>query len=154
MAKTDFKSVDQYIAAQPRDAQPILQRVRSTIHKALPAAEEVISYQIAGYRLHGAVVLYFAGFKEHYSLYPANARLIAALKDELAPYEYNTKGTVRFSYAQPVPVGLIGRIARFRAAEAKELAAAKAAAREARKAKGKALVKPKAKAKRAPSKKA
>ena len=46
MAKTDFKSVNQYIASKPKDVRGILQRVRSTIRKAVPAAEEVISYQI------------------------------------------------------------------------------------------------------------
>ena len=137
MAKTDFKSVDEYIATHPRDAQPTLQRVRSTIRKALPAAEEVISYQIAGYRLHGGVVLYFAGFKEHYSIYPANARLIAAFKDELTPYEYNNKGTIRFPLKRPVPVGLIGRIAKFRAKEAEAYAKAKQAKAKAKSARPK-----------------
>ena len=73
MAKTDFKSVDEYIASQPEAAQGVLQRVRSTIRKALPEAEEVISYQIPAYKLHGGPVLYFAGWKQHYSLYPATA---------------------------------------------------------------------------------
>ena len=71
MAKTDFKSVDEYIATHPEDVQAILQRVRSTIRKAVPGAEEVISYQIPTYKLHGGYVVYFAGWKQHYSLYPA-----------------------------------------------------------------------------------
>lgn len=61
MGKTDFKSVDDYIATHPEDVQVILQRVRSTIRKAVPGAEEVISYQIPTYRLHGGYVVYFAG---------------------------------------------------------------------------------------------
>jgi uncharacterized protein YdhG (YjbR/CyaY superfamily) len=111
MAKTDFKSVDQYIATHPEDVRAILQRVRSTIRKAVPGAEEVISYQIPTYKLHGIAVLYFAGWKQHYSLYPATARLVAAFKDDLAPYEFNNKGTIRFPLSQPVPVKLIERIA-------------------------------------------
>ena len=71
MAKTDFKSVDEYIASQPEAVQGVLERVRSTIRKAVPGAEEVISYQIPAYKLHGRAVLYFAGWKQHYSLYPA-----------------------------------------------------------------------------------
>ena len=70
MAKTDFKSVDEYIATHPPDVQAILQRVRSTIHKAVPKAEEAISYQIPTFKLHGSYVVYFAGWKKHYSLYP------------------------------------------------------------------------------------
>ena len=113
MAKTDFKSVDEYIASQPAAVQSILGRVRSTIRKAVPAAEEVISYKMPTYKLHGGPVLYFAGWKQHYSLYPATARVVAAFKDELAPYEVN-KGTIRFPLSEPVPVKLIGRIAKRR----------------------------------------
>ena len=127
MAKTDFKSVDEYLATFPEDVQAILRRVRSTICKAVPGAEEVISYQIPAYKLHGGTVLYFAGWKRHYSLYPATAPLVEAFKDDLAPYEVNDKGTIRFPLSQSVPVKLIGRIAKFRAREAAEDAQAKRA---------------------------
>jgi uncharacterized protein YdhG (YjbR/CyaY superfamily) len=116
VAKTDFKSVDEYIASQPEAVRSILGRVRGAIRKAVPEAEEVISYQIPAYKLQSGPVLYFAGWKQHYSLYPATGRVIAAFKDELAPYEID-KGTIRFPLSQPVPVQLIGRIARFRAKE-------------------------------------
>jgi uncharacterized protein YdhG (YjbR/CyaY superfamily) len=127
MAKTDFKSVDEYIATQPQGVQKILQQVRDTIRKALPGVEEGISYQIPAFRLHGATVLYIAGWKEHYSLYPAGAKLIAAFEKDLTPYEYNDKGTIRFPLSMPVPVKLIERIARFRAKEAAERSKAKGA---------------------------
>ncbi len=127
MAKTDFKSVDEYIETKPDDVQKVLQRVRSTIRKALPQAEEVISYQIPTYKLRGEYVLYFAGWTRHYSLYPAGDRLVAAFKDDLAPYEIS-KGTIRFPISEPVPVKLIERIARFKAKEAADRAKAKAAA--------------------------
>jgi uncharacterized protein YdhG (YjbR/CyaY superfamily) len=116
VAKTDFKSVDEYLASQPEAVRSILGRVRGAIRKAVPEAEEVISYQIPAYKLQSGPVLYFAGWKQHYSLYPATGRVIAAFKDELAPYEID-KGTIRFPLSQPVPVQLIGRIARFRAKE-------------------------------------
>ena len=119
MAKTGFKSVDEYIRSQPEAVQGILGRVRSAIRKAVPGAEEGISYKIPTYKLHGGAVLYFAGWKQHYSLYPAKERLVAAFKDELAPYKVD-KGTIRFPLSQPVPVKLIGRIAKFRAKEAAE----------------------------------
>ena len=117
MAKTDFNSVDEYIASQPEAARDKLERVRSIIRKALPEAEETISYRIPAYKLDGKAVIYFAGWKRHYSLYPATAQLVAACKDELAPYEVE-KGTIRFPLSEPVPVKLIGRIAKFRAEEA------------------------------------
>jgi uncharacterized protein YdhG (YjbR/CyaY superfamily) len=120
MAKTDYKSVDEYIASQPEAVQRLLERVRNAIRKAVPEAEEVISYQIPTYKLHGKAVLYFAGWKQHYSLYPATRKLITAFKDELAPYEYNDKGTIRFPFEGALPVRLIGRIAKFRATEVAE----------------------------------
>ena len=126
MAKTAFKSVDEYIATHPRDVQAILQRVRSTIRKAVPGAEEVISYQIPTFKLHGGYVVYFAGWKQHYSLYPATDHLVAAFKDDLVPYKVD-KGTIRFPLSQPVPVQLIERIAKFLAKEASERARAKLA---------------------------
>src|SRR6266480_6127124 len=126
MAKTDFKSVNQYIASKPKDVRGILKRVRSTIRKAVPAGEEMISYQIPTYKLNGVAVLYFAAWKQHYSLYPASDALVAAFKDELAPYELS-KGTIRFPLSEPVPVKLIGRIAKFRAKEVAEREKAKAA---------------------------
>ncbi len=149
MAKTAFPSVDAYIATHPKDVQTILQRVRATIRKALPAAEEVISYQIAAYKLHGSVVIYFAGFKQHYSIFPANARLVAAFKEDLAPYEVNNKGTIRFPLGKPVPVGLIARIAKFLAKQAAERAQAKLAAPKKVKRAPKKVKRAPAKAKRA-----
>ena len=117
MAKTAFKSVDEYIATQPPDAQAVLQRVRSAIRKAVPGAEEAISYQIPTYKRNGRYVVYFAGWKKHYSLYPASSRLLAEFKDDLAPYEIE-KATIRFPLSEPVPVRLIARIAKFMAKEA------------------------------------
>ena len=126
MAKTDYKSVDQYIAAQPEDARTVLKRVRGIVKKAVPDAEEVISYQIPGYRHAGGFFLYFSGWKEHYSLYPATDDLVAELKDDIAPYLAN-KNTMRFDLTDPIPTRLIERIAKLRAKEVAKKATAKAA---------------------------
>jgi uncharacterized protein YdhG (YjbR/CyaY superfamily) len=114
MAKTDFKSVTEYIASKPRDVQVLLKRVRAAIRKGVPAAEEGISYQIPAYKLNGVPVVYFAGWKNHFSLYPVSDALRAAFKNELAGYEIS-KGTIRFPYSEPVPADLIERLAKFRA---------------------------------------
>jgi uncharacterized protein YdhG (YjbR/CyaY superfamily) len=116
MAKTSFTSVDDYLAAQPTAAREILSRVRNTIRKAIPNAEETISYQIPTYKLAGATVIYFAGWKEHFSLYPATQTMLADLGDDLAPYKI-AKGTIRFELLEPVPLQLINRIAKHRANE-------------------------------------
>jgi uncharacterized protein YdhG (YjbR/CyaY superfamily) len=131
MAKSSLKTVDDYIASQPEAAQPALTQVRNAIRKALPAAEEVISYNIPTYKLDGAMVIYFAGWKQHYSLYPAGARLLAAFKDDLAAYEIN-KSTIRFALSAPVPVQLIQRIVKFRVTEAADREKARAKSRTKR----------------------
>jgi uncharacterized protein YdhG (YjbR/CyaY superfamily) len=131
MAKTSFRSVDAYIASQPETAQAALKRVRAIIRKALPEAEEVISYQIPAYKLPGGAVVYFAGWQHHFSIYPASAALVKALKADLAPYELS-KGTIRFPLGEKVPAKLIERIAKFRAKEVAERAKAKSSASKKR----------------------
>ncbi|HEU0017417.1 MAG TPA: DUF1801 domain-containing protein [Methyloceanibacter sp.] len=138
MAKTSFRSVDEYIAAQPEATQAVLECVRSIIRKALPDAEEVISYQIPAYKLPGGAVVYFAGWKQHYSIYPTTGPLVEALKAELAPYDLS-RGTIRFPLGEKVPAKLIERIAKFRAKEVVERAQAKA--RAPKKRPGRALPK-------------
>jgi uncharacterized protein YdhG (YjbR/CyaY superfamily) len=109
------KSVDEYIAAQPEAVRPKLEQVRAAIRTAVPQAVESIGYRIPGYKLHGRPMLYFAGFKEHYSLFAASGTFFAALEHELRGYELR-KGTVHFPLSKPVPSKLISRIAKLRAA--------------------------------------
>lgn len=119
MARTDFKSVDEYIKSLPPDTHLALRRVRAVIKKALPKATEGISYQIPVYKIDGRMVLYFAGFKNHYSIYPATGKLLKTLKKELTPH-LHSKATLRFDYGEKIPAALIARIARARAAEARD----------------------------------
>ena len=116
MAKAHFESVDEYIACQSEAARPVLAGVRTAILKALPAAEEVISYGMPAYKLSGERVIYFAAWKKHYALYAATKSVLEAFKTELAGYEVD-KGTIRFPFSEPVPVKLIRSIAIFRAKE-------------------------------------
>jgi uncharacterized protein YdhG (YjbR/CyaY superfamily) len=131
MAKTNYNSVDEYIASQPEEVRGTLARVRNAIVKAIPDAEEVISYQIPTYKLNGRAVLYFAGWKQHYSLYPATQPVLKAFQSELASYEVS-KGTIRFPLSQPVPVKLIGQVAKLRAKEVAGRQKAKAPAKKKR----------------------
>jgi uncharacterized protein YdhG (YjbR/CyaY superfamily) len=115
MKKDVPKSVDAYIAAQPETTRPKLEQVRGAIRRAVPDAVEGIGYRMPGYKLHGKSMLYFAGFKEHYSLFATSGTFFAALAEELAGHNVG-KGTVQFSLSKPVPVKLISRIATLRAA--------------------------------------
>jgi uncharacterized protein YdhG (YjbR/CyaY superfamily) len=114
MAKNVPSSVEEYLAQRPVSTRAALETVRGAIRRALPHADEVIAYAIPAYKLDGKVALYFAGWKEHYSLYPAGDRVLAELRKGLQPYEVQ-RGTIRFPLNRPVPVTLIEKIAALRA---------------------------------------
>ncbi len=126
MAKV--QTVDAYIEAQPETIRPVLQQVRGTIRKALPRAEELISYDIPAYRVAGGVAIFFAGWKKHYSLHPVTAAHLEQLGVVSGPYALNDKGTIRFPLDRPVPATLITRLAKLRAKELAAASKAKAAA--------------------------
>jgi uncharacterized protein YdhG (YjbR/CyaY superfamily) len=110
-----FNTVDEYIGAQPEALRPKLQQVRAAIRKAVPEAQEGLGYGMPGYKFNGKPLLYFAGFKQHYSLFAASGTFFALLEEELKDYE-RRKGTVHFPLNKPVPIKLISRIAKIRAA--------------------------------------
>jgi uncharacterized protein YdhG (YjbR/CyaY superfamily) len=108
------KTIDEYIAGFPRDVQVTLEKIRRTIRKAAPDAEETIKYQMPTFTLKGNLV-HFAAFKKHIGFYPVPTG-IEAFKKELSVYE-GGKGSVQFPLDKPIPFGLIGRIVKFRAEE-------------------------------------
>lgn len=112
------RDIDDYIAGFPEDVQKILKKVKATIKKTAPDAEETISYQIPTFKLNGRYLIYFAGFKNHISLYPA-PRGAKEFKTELAAYE-GGKGTVQFPLDKPIPFDLIKRIVEFKVKENQE----------------------------------
>jgi uncharacterized protein YdhG (YjbR/CyaY superfamily) len=111
-ARSTPESVDSYIAGFPPDVQKMLERIRKTIRKAAPKATESISYQIPAYKVDGKVLIYFAGFAKHISVYPA-PRDAKEFKKELAAYK-GGKGTVQFPLDKPIPYDLITRIVKFK----------------------------------------
>ena len=104
------QSVDDYIAEFPADVQEVLQAVRRTIHATIPGAGEKISYRIPTVTLDGRWVVYFAGWRDHVSLYPV-PEVDAETAEQIAPYR-SGKGTLRFPLDQPVPHDLITRLVR------------------------------------------
>lgn len=105
------RDIDEYIAGFPKDVQEILEKIRATIRKAAPDAQEAIKYQIPTFTLNGNLV-HFAAFKKHIGLYPA-PRALEEFKDELSGYK-GAKGSVQFPLDQPIPFDLIGRIVEYR----------------------------------------
>jgi len=116
------KNIDEYIAGFPPEIQEILQKIRLTIRKAAPKAEEAIKYMMPTFTLNGNLV-HFAAFKNHIGFYPA-PKGIEAFKDELAAYELS-KGTIRFPLDKPIPYTLIGKIVKLRVTQNLEKSAAK-----------------------------
>jgi uncharacterized protein YdhG (YjbR/CyaY superfamily) len=111
MDTNKFADIDSYIAAFPPGTREKLQRIRETIKKAAPEAEEAISYGMPTFKLKGNLV-HFAAFKNHIGFYPAPWG-IEEFKEELSRWN-GGKGSVQFPNDQPMPLNLISRIVRFR----------------------------------------
>jgi uncharacterized protein YdhG (YjbR/CyaY superfamily) len=123
MAKADFKTPDEYIQTLSKDVQAILNEVRQTIQKAVPEAEEVISYQIPAFKYHGWI-FYVSAYKKHFSLScPPPFTVFEEFKKELSPYT-QSKSTIQFPLDEKVSVKLISQMSKYRAKQ--NLAAAKA----------------------------
>lgn len=119
---TKAASVEEYIRSFPPATQALLKQIRKTIRAAAPDAEEIISYGIAGYKQQG-MLIFFAGFSNHVSVYPA-PRTAPSFKKELDRYK-GGKGTVQFPLNEPLPLDLIKRMVKYRLAENEEKILAK-----------------------------
>lgn len=115
-------NIDEYIEGFPRDVQVLLEKLRMTIRKAAPRAEEAIKYQIPTFVLNGNLV-HFGAFKKHIGFYPASSG-VRKFSRELSAFE-GGKGTVRFPFDRPIPFSVVSRIVKFRVAENLERAEAK-----------------------------
>ncbi|MCU0331986.1 MAG: DUF1801 domain-containing protein [Ignavibacteriaceae bacterium] len=114
MAKTNFKSVDEYISTFPKDTRKILEQVRQTIKNSAPEAEETINYQIPTFKLSGNLV-HFAAFKNHIGFYPTSSGQ-KAFEKELSVYK-SGKGSIQFPTDKPLPLALIKKIVKYRIKE-------------------------------------
>jgi uncharacterized protein YdhG (YjbR/CyaY superfamily) len=115
MAKTNFQSVDEYIAGCPQESHAYLHQIRKTIRGLVPGAKEKISYQIACFELNGRNLIHFAGWKHHVSLYPIPGGS-EAFNKEIAKY-VDGKGTVKFPLDKPLPIKLIEKAVKYRLAD-------------------------------------
>ena len=109
-------SVDEYLAALPQRSRTALESVRGELLAAAPDATETISYGMPALRAHGRLLVSYAAFARHWSLFPMSAAVVEAYTTDLAPY-YNGVGTLRFPYDKPVPAALLAGIVRMRLEE-------------------------------------
>jgi uncharacterized protein YdhG (YjbR/CyaY superfamily) len=108
------KDVDEYLEGVPKEARATLEKLRKTIKAAAPMASEVISYQMPMYKHHG-MVIGFAAFKDHCSIFPGSA-VMDAHKEELKRYD-TSKGTIRFPASKPLPATLVKKLVKARIEE-------------------------------------
>jgi len=108
-------SVEEYIAVLDKAPKKRLRELRNIIREEAPEAEEVISYNMPAFKLNGAVLVWYAAFKEHVGFYP-KASGIAAFKAELEGYKAS-KGAIQFPFEKPIPARLVKKIVRFRIKE-------------------------------------
>ena len=120
--QTAPENIDDYIVGFPNDVQEILQKIRMTIRKAAPDADETIKYRMPTFTLKGNLI-HFAAFKKHIGFYPTPTGT-EKFQKELSVYK-GAKGSVRFPLDKPIPFGLIRKIVKFRVKENLERAEAK-----------------------------
>ncbi len=120
MEKTDKallpKTVDEYLALQTEPVQELLQQVRGTIRAAAPKAEELISYQMPGYRYLKQPLVYFAAWPKHLALYGVGKKHLELYKVELKPFKISGT-TIHFTLENPLPMSLIEKIVKIRLEE-------------------------------------
>ncbi len=113
--QTASQNIDEYIAGFPKDVQEILEKIRMTIKKAAPNAEETISYKMPTFNLNGQYLIYFAAYKKHIGFYPVPVGG-AEFNKEVSAYRAG-KGTLQFPLDKPIPYKLISKIVKARAKE-------------------------------------
>jgi len=114
MAKTDFKTIDEYQATFPTEIKERMQQIRDLIHEAVPGVEEVISYQIPAFKIGKVFLIYYSAYTNHISLSsPWSNELLKEFADDLKGYKV-TKSAIHLPNDQPLPLDLIKRIVLFR----------------------------------------
>jgi uncharacterized protein YdhG (YjbR/CyaY superfamily) len=109
-------AVEDYLAALPAESRAALEELRQAIKGAAPEATETISYRMPAFKDGGRFLVWYAAFKDHYSLFPASKAVIEALGEELKPH-LSGKGTIRFEATKPIPVVLVKKIVKARLKE-------------------------------------
>lgn len=116
MAKTDYKTIDQYHKAFSTELQERMQSIREVVHKVVPEVEEVISYQIPCFKYKGYLI-YYSAYAKHISLsYPYSETFLKTFEDDLKKYKVS-KSAIQFPNNEPLPLHLIKRIVEFRKKE-------------------------------------
>lgn len=118
-----YTAVTEYLLDIPEQTIERIDELQAAIKAAVPAAEEVISYNMPAYKLHGKVLVYFAAYAKHVGFYPTASPMVV-FADELSKYK-TSKGAIQFPLDKKIPAALVKKIVKHRIAEEAERAAAK-----------------------------
>ena len=113
---TAIKNIDDYLSLQPAKPVAALEKIRKTVRAVAPQAVEVISYGMPAFKYQGRILIYFAGFKNHLSLFPGSKAVIQKFKKELKAFK-TSAGTISFTVEKPLPASLVKEIVKARMKE-------------------------------------
>lgn len=117
MAKTDYKSIDEYHQAFPDEMRKRMQLIREIVHEVAPEVEEVISYQIPAFKIGKKYLIYYSAFSKHISLAnPWSEAFLKTFATELEGLKVS-KSVIQFPNNDPLPLSFIKRTVKFRKEE-------------------------------------
>jgi uncharacterized protein YdhG (YjbR/CyaY superfamily) len=116
LAKRKPQTIDEYLATAKPDQRRMLAKLRKTIHAVAPKVEECISYGIPAFRLNGRSLVFFGAWANHCSFYPGSSTTLKKFRGDLKGFQI-TKGTVRFSPDNPLPLALVKKLVKARIRE-------------------------------------
>ena len=116
LTKQKPRTIDDYLAGVSPDKRALLQKLRETIHAVAPKTEECISYGIPAFRLNGRALVFFGAWANHCSFYPGSSTTLKKFRGDLKGFQI-TKGTIRFSPDNPLPMTLVKKVVKARIAE-------------------------------------
>lgn len=108
-----LKTVNEYFASLPKNVRTPLEKIRRLVKQEVPEAQELLSYQMPAFKVHGRILIYYSAWKEHIGLYPPVPKIF---KKEVARYA-GPKGNLKFSLDKPIPLALVKRIIRYKTKE-------------------------------------
>jgi uncharacterized protein YdhG (YjbR/CyaY superfamily) len=111
--------VDKYLKGFDADQRSALQSVRSVVVAALPSGEEVIAWGMPSIRISGVLVLSYAGFTHHNTIFPGVGAPFAGFGPDVEKYR-SSKGALKFERDRTFPATLLKRIIKYRITEINE----------------------------------
>ena len=114
--KRSPKTIDKYLASVNANHRDALQKIREAIHAVAPNAEECISYGIPAFRLNGRALVFFGAWANHCAFYPGSPASLKKFRSDLKGFQLS-KGTIRFSSDNPLPVALVKKLVKARVAQ-------------------------------------